>query len=328
MVAAEQVRVGFIGCGTHATEVLLPAVQQAGMDLAAICDLDKRRAQRAIRRFGAFRAYQDLQTMIAEMDLDAVLVCGPPELHAEAAQVALERGLHVWTEAPPAPTAEEAERLAELAEAKGLVAQVGLMLRFAPAYRRLREVIADEEFGAAIAFEVAYWPPALPGHDDPLRHDAVHALDLVAMLLGEVGELAVLPAASGPGATGPGTGARGRQALALRTESGATGTLSFLSAAACPREVVTVASATAVATVEDRATLSVRRADSDETMLWRARTLGPGPEADSAHVRGYLPELVHFAAAVSGAAEPVATMKEGAAALRLAERIDAATREV
>jgi len=324
MVAAEQVRVGFIGCGTHATEVLLPAVQQAGMDLAAICDLDKRRAQRAIRRFGAFRAYQDLQTMIAEMDLDAALVCGPPELHAEAAHVALEHGVHVWTEAPPAPTAAEAERLAELAGAKGLVAQVGLMLRFAPAYRRLREIIAGDGFGVPIAFEIVYWPPALPGHDDALRYDAVHALDLVAMLVGEVRDVAVVPAPAGMGA---GAGPR-RIAVALRTESGTTGTLSFMAAAACPRELVTVASATSVATVEDRATLSVRRADSDEMTLWRAGALGPGPEAGTAHLRGYLPELVHFAAAVSGAAEPVATMEGGAAALRLAERIEAAYLEV
>lgn len=324
MITAEQIRVGFIGCGTHATEVLLLAVQQAGMDLAAICDLDKRRAQRAVRRFGAFRAYQNLEMMIAEMDLDAVLVCGPPELHAEAAQVALERGLHVWTEAPPAPTADEAERLAELADAKGLIAQVGLMLRFAPAYRRLREVIAAEDFGAPIAFEIAYWSPPQSGHDDPLRHDAVHALDLVALLLGGARELsAPVVAASGPAGGGP------RQfAVALRTETGAGGTLSFMAATGCPRELVTVASAGAVATVEDRTTLSVRRADCDQTILWRAQPLGPGPEAGSAYLRGYLPELAHFAATVRGAAEPAATMKEGAAALSLAERIDSAIPEV
>lgn len=322
-MANEQVRVGFIGCGTHALEVLLPAVQQAGLDLAAICDLDKRRAQRAVRRFGAFRAYQDLHAMIDEMDLDAALVCGPPELHAEAAQVALERGLHVWTEAPPAPTAAEAQELARLADAHGLVAQVGLMLRFARAYERLREVITAPEFGSPVAFEIAYWPPPLPGHDDPLRQDAVHALDLVTMLLGDVRDLEVLPRPVTAGGAAP-----QRLALALRVQSGATGTLSFVAGSACPREVVTVASEECLATVEDRTTLTVRRAGSDEMTVWHPATLEPGPQRGTARLHGYLPEILHFAASVSQMAEPAATMGEAAAALHLAERVAAAIEEV
>ena len=57
-----QVRVGFVGCGAHAREVLLPAARQAGLEFAAVCDLDKRLAQRVSRRFGAFRAYRTSAT--------------------------------------------------------------------------------------------------------------------------------------------------------------------------------------------------------------------------------------------------------------------------
>ena len=165
-MAETQVRVGIIGCGVHAREVLLPAAQQAGMEFAAVCDLDRRLAQRVSRRFGAFRAYQDIRSMIDEMDLDAVLVCGPPEMHAEAAAIALQHRCHLWTEMPAAPTAEEAERLAGLADAQGLIAQPGLMLRYAPACMRLRELVAGEEFGAIRQIEVAWWPPEQHAHDD------------------------------------------------------------------------------------------------------------------------------------------------------------------
>ncbi len=305
---ASDVRVGFIGCGEHAVEVLLPAVQQVGLDLAAICDLDKRRAQRATRRFGAFRAYQDLQRMIDEMDLDAVLVCGPPELHAEAATVALHHGCHVWTEAPPAPTAAEAERIGELARERGLVAQAGLMMRFAPAYRRLRATIADEAFGAPVAFEAIYWPPALPGHDEPLLFDALHILDLVRWLLGEVAECSMALEDE-------------RAAISLRMLDGATGVVSFLRGGPWPREMVTVGSDAAVATAVDRASLTVRRRGSDEMTVWRAEALAAGGQSDTAHLRGYLPALVQFAADVADDAPQEATISAAAATMHLIERL-------
>ncbi len=314
-MSAQEVRVGFIGCGRHATEVLLPTVRQAGMDLAAICDLDKRRAQRATRRFGAFRAYQDLQRMIGEMELDAVLVCGPPEMHAEAAAVALQHGCHVWTEAPPAPTAVEARRVADLAAGRGLVAQVGLMLRFAPAYERLARIIAGADFGAPVAFEATYWPPALPGHDEPFAFDALHILDLIRHLLGDVEDCRALREDDG------------RAALALRMQGGATGVASLVQGGPGVRESVTIAGEDAVATVSDRMVVTTRRRDCDEISVWRADALGPGEESCTAHLRGYLPELRHFAASVSAEAEAAATMSEAAAAMRLVEEI-AAQREV
>ena len=305
---ASDVRVGFIGCGEHASEVLLPAVQQAGMDLAAICDLDRRRAQRATRRFGAFRAYQDLQRMTDEMDLDAVLVCGPPELHAEAATVALQHGCHVWTEAPPAPTAAEAERIGALARERGLVAQAGLMMRFAPVYRRLQATIAEEAFGAPVAFEATYWPPALPGHDEPLLFDTLHVLDLVRWLLGEVAECSI-------------TRADDRAAISLRMLDGATGVVSFLRGGPWPRETVTVGSDAAVATAVDRASLTVRRRGRDEMTVWRADALAASGQSDTAHLRGYLPALIQFAAGVADDAPQEATIGDIAATMRLIERL-------
>ncbi len=310
----QDVRVGFIGCGRHATEVLLPAVQQTGMELAGVCDLDRRRAQRITRRVGAFRAYQDLRSMIEEMDLDAVLVCGPPDLHAEAATIALEHGCHVWTEVPPAPTAAEAERIAERAAARGLIAQTGLMLRFAPAYRRLRDAIAAEEFGRPLAFDAVFWPPALPGHDDPLLFDALHILDLLYWLLGEIAEA--------------GTFCDGkRAAFSLRTSGGATGVISFAQGVSCPRETVAIAGESAVATVTDRISLTLRHRDREEMVVWQAGALAVGGEASPAHLQGYLPELLHFAASIADNAPPEATIGEAAVSMRWLERLQA-NREV
>ncbi len=304
------VRVGIIGCGVHAREVLLPAAQQAGMEFAAACDLDRRLAQRVARRFGAFRAYQDIRSMIDEMDLDAVLVCGPAELHAEAMETALQRGCHVWTEMPPAPTAAEAGRLADLADAQGLIAQPGLMLRYAPACVRLRETIAREEFGAIRQIEMAWWPPEQHAHDGPLLFDLPHALDLVRFIGGEVSGLSVASAVSEA------------SLIALLTlESGAVATVSFASPARCPRERIVVASEDAVAIAEERQTVTLRHFAREDGSVWNADRGGAG------RVSGVLAEMEAFAAAVAGEGPRSASMHDAARAIQLAEMVRAGLNE-
>lgn len=313
-MSLQDVRVGFVGCGRHATEVLLPAVHAAGMELASVCDLDRRRAQRTNRRFGAFRPYQDLRKMIDEMDLDAVLVCGPPEMHSEAATVALERGCHVWVEMPAAPTADEADSIAQLAATRGLIAQPGLMMRFAPAYRRLRDIVTGEDFGQALAMSITWWPPLRDGHDDPLLFDAPHVLDLARFMLGEIEGVCALCAAPQ------------RASLALSFASGATGTISFVAGAARSHESVFIAGTNSLASAEGRRDLAVHRRDTDEITLWRvdsATAEGHG----NADQLGYLLEIESFGRSVLGEEEPRATMEDAAAAMRLAERV-AASEEV
>lgn len=309
-----EVRVGFVGCGVHAREVLLPAAHRAGMEIASVCDLDKRLAQRVARRFGAFRAYQDLRSMIGEMDLDAVLVCGPPEMHAEAAEIALQEGCHLWTEMPPAPTADEVARIAELAAARKLVAVPGLVMRFAPACARLREIVTREEFGAVLSIDVTWWPPRMHGHDDPLVFDLPHALDMVRFIGGDVRRLSAARAA-GDGAL----------AVVMELASGAVATVSFSAPAGCPCERVAVTSADAVATVQDRQTVTLRHRAREEMSVWGADC---GRDGGPEHMRGFLPEMEQFAAAAAGDVEPAAAMSDAAQALRLAEMARAGSGEV
>jgi myo-inositol 2-dehydrogenase/D-chiro-inositol 1-dehydrogenase len=315
-MAASDVRVGFVGCGVHARSTLIPAVQRVGIDLAAICDLDKRLAQRTRRRFGAFRSYQDLRRMVEEMDIDALLVCGPPELHAEAGPVALEAGCHLWVEVPTAPNADEAQWLAEMARDRGLVAGAGLNARFAPVYVRARAIMQEPEFGELRSMEVVWWRPETHGHDDPLLFDLPHALDLVRYLGGDVSELSVQ---------------RGRDdralAVALELDSGAVATVSFAAPVECPRECVQIASDRATATVTGRREVSLRTGDRAERRVWEADVICPEDADAPWDPRGYPTQMQHFADAIGGDAEPQATLADAAAAMRLAETVTGRRRE-
>ena len=309
------VRIAFVGCGAHATANLYPLLHDAGMDLAAVCDLDKRKAQRVCRLFGGHRCYQDLGNMIEEMDLDAVLVCGPPELHVETALRALDHGLAVWVESPPAPSIAEAERIAELSRARSLVAQVGLVMRSAPAYRRMRGAIEDESFGVPAAVEAHLCTGRASGHEQHLLVDCLSMLDLIRHLMGEVSALCALKCERHGQVT---------SAVSLRFASGAVGLLHLSSTQPRVRERVTIWGQGSWATVEGRARLTRGgAAEPGEMHGWQPNLVMPDVASSTGHLRGYLPSLAQFADAVRGESAPAATIDDALAAMRLAEAIAA-----
>ena len=309
-------RIGFVGCGKHTTDNIYPALNAAGLDLAAVCDLDKRKAQRVCRRFGAHRNYQDLATMVGEMDLDAVAVSGPAELHAETSLAALGHGLHVWTESPPAPTIIEARRVAETAAAKGLIVQVGFMMRFAPAYARLAEIVRSEDFGQPTMLAAKYCTGKTGDHHHHLLFDALHMIDLARSLMGEVSSLCALKCER--------TG-RVASAVTLRFASGAVGTVQLSSFQPEVQERVEVSGAGSAAIVEGRTDLRWRTPAQTDPGQWN--TWGPNLAMQdvansTAQLRGYLPALSHFARAIVGEVEPAATIEDAIAAMELAEALE------
>ena len=74
--------------------------------------------------------------MLAEVDLDAVVIATPSKPHAPMVRAALERGLHVFCEKPLTLSPDDADELAALARERGLVTQVGYHNRFVGAFAR------------------------------------------------------------------------------------------------------------------------------------------------------------------------------------------------
>jgi predicted dehydrogenase len=136
------VRLAVVGAGTISQSVHLPAVHRLGalFELAAVCDLSPSRAAEVAARAGTgVRATHDYAQVLADPDVDAVLLA-TPGTHARDARAALEAGKHVLAEKPLCLTAAEAAVLGELAASRGLVLQVGYMKMYDP----LTEVAAAE----------------------------------------------------------------------------------------------------------------------------------------------------------------------------------------
>jgi predicted dehydrogenase len=139
--------VGVVGLGYWGPNLLRGLVEQPGVDVSYICDLDEERLAIAGRRYpGATRTtcYEDL---LDDPRLDAVLIATPVFSHFELAASALRAGKHVFVEKPLAPSAAEASELIELAEDRDVRLMCGQTFLYSPAVRAIKELIDLNELG-------------------------------------------------------------------------------------------------------------------------------------------------------------------------------------
>lgn len=203
--AERRLRVGIVGAGSHAYRNILPALTYLPVSLDAVCDIDMDRARATAAQYGVARVYSATADMYRDGDLDAVLICVSPQLHPELACEALDAGLHVWLEKPPAMRAAQVE---EMERSRGdLVVVVGFKKAFMPATRKAREIIEGSEFGR-LRSVLAEYPMTIP-EDGPgvlERGDYVnwlangcHPLSFMLAVGGEVEAVTVHRGRSGGG---------------------------------------------------------------------------------------------------------------------------------
>lgn len=184
------IRIGWIGCGTHASEMLLPQLVRQDVRLEAICDVDAKRLETVGERYGVAHRYADAAALLAHSGLDAVGMAAGPAQHHQFGIATLRRGLPVFLEKPPAATSAGAEELAVAAGKAGKPCVVGFMKRYATANRIAGNLLREPGFGAPASLLGEYMtaPTYFVGNPDYtgfLLHHCVHAMDLVPWLMGE-----------------------------------------------------------------------------------------------------------------------------------------------
>lgn len=138
-------RLGLIGAGPVMQRIHLPSLRAlAGVEVAALADIDRGLGSRVAAAFGIPKTYGDAEELVAgESGLDAVLVVAGKQWHAAACLPALRRGIPVFTEKPLASTLADGRAMVDAARASGAPLMVGYMKRYDPAVReaerRLRE---------------------------------------------------------------------------------------------------------------------------------------------------------------------------------------------
>ena len=153
---SRKLRIGVLGAGPISQAAHFEACRKAmNAELYAICDVAQDLLARVVAIHAPEKAYTDYDAMLADPDVEAVIVAIADQFHVPMALKALEAGKHVLVEKPMGVSVEECEELRDAAGASGLVVQVGTEKRFDEGIAFARDFIR-EEMGEMIALKAWY----------------------------------------------------------------------------------------------------------------------------------------------------------------------------
>ncbi|MEM5499969.1 Gfo/Idh/MocA family oxidoreductase [Ahrensia kielensis] len=325
-----RVRIGWIGCGTHATEMLLPQLVRNEATLVAVCDLNKDNALRASTQYNVLPAdtYDDWRKMLEREDLDAIGISAGPVAHYEIGKAVMQKGLALFMEKPPALTAVQADELAALAKTTGKPAFLGLMKRYSTANRVAINTMRTEDFGTPASFSGQFMTAPTYFSTDAdytgfFLHHCIHYMDLVQLLMGPVAELTIHKHELSPG--------RLIVHSLMRFENGALGTLILGNhhSRGVPTETWQVQADHRKIEVRNihevrysrnpplKATLpEAAMVEGEDTLIWEPNLMVAAAEDH----KGYLAMLNDFVGQVQGTTTQGPTLADGARAMHLLEK--------
>ncbi|HEY4683147.1 MAG TPA: Gfo/Idh/MocA family oxidoreductase [Candidatus Acidoferrales bacterium] len=153
-------------------------------------------------------AGQGWETAVRRDDIDAVVVCTPPDSHARISIAAMEHGKHVLCEKPLARTVDEAEAMLRTARASPVRLKCGFNHRHHPAIQRARKLMQEGAIGAPLFLRSRYGICGRPGYEQEWRADTrvvsggqlmeqgIHVIDLFRWFVGDIQEVSAFTATS------------------------------------------------------------------------------------------------------------------------------------
>jgi predicted dehydrogenase len=144
--------VGVVGLGYWGPNLARNFAAIPGCAVTWLCDADEAARDRIARTLPAATATADLDDLLGDPELDAIVLATPVPTHAELAVRALEAGKHCFVEKPLAQSVADAERAVAAAQRADRVLMVGHLLEYHPGVRRLKELTESGELGDEIYY--------------------------------------------------------------------------------------------------------------------------------------------------------------------------------
>ncbi|MEZ6092981.1 MAG: Gfo/Idh/MocA family oxidoreductase [Pirellulaceae bacterium] len=195
-------RIGIVGAGGIA-QAYSQAFEQLGdaVRLVAVADTDASRAEAMASIHGA-AAFSNHRQLLAETDLDGVIICTPPISHPEHCVDFLRAGVHTLCEKPVALNSAIAKSIVDVATETGTLFTMASKFRFVPDVIRAKEIIDEGGLGEIVLYEnvfASFVDMSKRWNSDPsvsgggvLIDNGTHSLDIMQYLLGPVTEIRVI----------------------------------------------------------------------------------------------------------------------------------------
>lgn len=191
-MAEKKLRVGIIGAGrigkVHA-ETLAFRMQEA--EPAAIVDTNLAMAEEVAKRYGIAKVAADVEAILSDSKIDAVLICSPTDTHADLVIRAAAAGKHIFCEKPIDHSLAKIDRALTAVEKAGVKFQVGFNRRFDANFVRVRKSVSSGEIGTPHLMHIISRDPGPP----PISYIkvsggifldmAIHDFDMARFLTGD-----------------------------------------------------------------------------------------------------------------------------------------------
>lgn len=189
----KKIAVGVISCSGMAQSHMEAIIQNNNAELKMICDINQELLADVAKKYDITNTTTDYREMLANPEIEAVVIVTPDQTHCEIAVAALEAGKHVLCEKPMALTIEDCQTIIDAEKKAKTKLMIGQICRFTPGFVKAKELIDKGEIGELFFVETEY------AHDysemtsewrmDPLRHGFLgggcHAVDLARWIAGD-----------------------------------------------------------------------------------------------------------------------------------------------
>ena len=184
------IRVGQVGLGYWGKNLVRNFDELS--ELAWLCDFSENRRNEFASRYPGARVTADVEDLLGDESLEAIVIATPVPTHYPLARRALEAGKHVFVEKPPAMRETEMAELVALAEERGLVLMPGHLLLYHPAVHKVKELVYSGELGDVLCvYGNRQNLGKIRKDENALWSLGVHDLSVILYLVGEQPETAV-----------------------------------------------------------------------------------------------------------------------------------------
>lgn len=228
----DSLKLALVGTGAFGAQHLDAISSLGGVEVVSLVGRDLQKTREMAGRYGIAQACTELDAILAQPEIEAVILCTPTPLHAEQAIASLRAGKHVQIEIPLADSLADAETVALWQQRTGLIAMCGHTRRFNSGHQWLRERIITGEFSLRqldvqthflrrFNYNALGQPRSWTDH--LLWHHAAHTVDLFQYQTGE--EVIAANVLQGP--IHPTLGIALDMSIQLKSRGGALCTLSL-----------------------------------------------------------------------------------------------------
>ena len=195
------VKLGVFGCAGIATHQLNSVRDDNRFQVVAGADVRPEQLDLFREKFEMEHGYADYRVLLAEADVEAVMICTPTFLHPEMAIASAEAGKHIFCQKPMAMSSYDCYRMIQACRGNNVKLQIGFVRRFDSDWGTVKKVVESGRLGSPVLWrQVAGGsPPGSPFFMDryqgggPMIDGMVHNYDFAVHCFGEPVEVKSMP---------------------------------------------------------------------------------------------------------------------------------------